>query len=121
MNDARMVRIATLWERVSAKGTKYYSGYMGDCQLLMFDGGEKPHPTRPGERVRIWRLMVQEKDPDRRPGASRRPVEAPGEAPGARGAANTFGSRPSSTGSWEPSSRLDDSELAVDDLTRGRE
>jgi hypothetical protein len=67
MSDARMVKLAELWERVSSKGTRYFSGFMGDCQVLLFDGGEKDHPTRPGEKVRIWRLMVQERDPARRP------------------------------------------------------
>jgi hypothetical protein len=67
MSDQRMVKLCEMWERTSAKGTRYYSGFMGDCQLLLFDGGEKPHPTRPGETVRFWRLMLQEKDPARRP------------------------------------------------------
>jgi hypothetical protein len=66
-SDNRMVKIAELWERTSAKGTRYFSGFMGDCQVLMFDGGEKEHPTRPGETVHVWRLMVQERDPSRRP------------------------------------------------------
>jgi hypothetical protein len=69
MTDAapRMVKLAELWERTSAKGTRYFSGFMGDCQVLMFDGGTKPHPTKPDETVHIWRLMVQERDPDHRP------------------------------------------------------
>jgi hypothetical protein len=66
-NDARMVKLAELWERTSARGTRYFSGFMGDAQVLMFDGGEKPHPTRQGETVHVWRLMVQERDPSRRP------------------------------------------------------
>jgi hypothetical protein len=65
--DNRMVKMAELWERTSAKGTRYFSGFMGDCQVLMFDGGEKDHPTRPGETVHVWRLMLQERDPSRRP------------------------------------------------------
>ena len=67
---AHMVKLAELWERISAKGTRYFSGYLGDTQILMFDAGEKPHPTRPGERVHAWRLMVQERDPARRPAPS---------------------------------------------------
>jgi hypothetical protein len=67
--DNRMVRLCELWERTSAKGRRYFSGFLGEAQVLMFDGGEKPHPTRPGETVRTWNLMVQEKDPDRRPQA----------------------------------------------------
>src|SRR5689334_17380630 len=69
--DARMVKLAELWERTSARGTRYFSGFMGDAQVLLFDGGEKPHPTRAGETVHVWRLMVQERDPARRP--ERRP------------------------------------------------
>jgi hypothetical protein len=68
MNDQpRMVKICELWERVSAKGTHYFSGFAGPVNYLLFDGSMKPHPTRPDEQVHIWRLMVQEADPDRRP------------------------------------------------------
>src|SRR5689334_16373877 len=67
--DARMVKLAELWERTSARGSRYFSGFMGDAQVLLFDGGEKPHPTKPGETVHVWRLMVQERDPTRRPQA----------------------------------------------------
>ena len=69
MSDARMVKLAELWERTSARGTRYFSGFMGDAQVLLFDGGERPHPTRPDETVHVWRLMVQERDPARRPQA----------------------------------------------------
>jgi hypothetical protein len=62
-NDTRMVKLAELWERTSAKGTRYFSGFLGDAQVLMFSAGE--HPDRPG--VMLWRLMVQERDPARRP------------------------------------------------------
>src|SRR4051794_10945757 len=68
-SDQRMVKLAELWERTSARGTRYFSGFMGDAQVLLFDAGEKPHPTRPEETVHVWRLMVQERDPSRRPGA----------------------------------------------------
>jgi hypothetical protein len=44
-------------------------GFMGDAHVLLFDGGEKAHPTKPGEVVRVWRLMVQERDPSWRPQA----------------------------------------------------
>ena len=65
--DNRMVKITDMWERISAKGAKYYSGYAGPVQYLMFDGGEQPHPTRPEETVHVWRLLVQERDPAKRP------------------------------------------------------
>jgi hypothetical protein len=62
-----MVKLADLWQRKSAKGTVYFSGFMGDCQLLLFKEGEKPHPTKPDETVIVWKLLVQERDPARRP------------------------------------------------------
>jgi hypothetical protein len=66
-DNARMVKICDLWERISARGTRYFSGYAGPVQYLLFDAGERPHPTRPDEMVHVWRMMVQESDPDRRP------------------------------------------------------
>ena len=67
-DQPRMVRIATLWQRKSAKTDKtYFAGFMGDCQVLLFDGGRQPHPNRPEEQVHIWRLFVQERNPARRP------------------------------------------------------
>jgi hypothetical protein len=68
--DARMVRLMELWERTSAKGTRYFSGFLGDAQVLMFSAGE--HPDRPG--VMLWRLFVQEKDPARRQQARSEPA-----------------------------------------------
>ena len=67
MSDQRMVRLATLWQRKSAKGAVYFSGFMGDCQVLMFDGGRQPHPKRPDEEIHVWKLFVQERDATRRP------------------------------------------------------
>ena len=63
----RMVKLADLWERTSARGTRYFSGFMGDVQLLMFQGTEVIRET--GEIVQTWRLLVQERDPERRPAA----------------------------------------------------
>jgi hypothetical protein len=64
MNGDRkpMVLLTTVWERTSAAGNKYYSGFLGSSQLLMFDDGEHPHPTRPGETVHVWKLLLQERD-----------------------------------------------------------
>ena len=67
MTDAaRMVKLA---ERCgSAQGRKAAnrifpaSWAIASCSS-QFDDGE----TRPGERVHVWRLMVQERDADRRP------------------------------------------------------
>jgi hypothetical protein len=63
--DNRLVRIAILWERESRAGRRYFSGFMGDCQILMFQGDENTRDT--GEIVQTWKLMVRERDPDRRP------------------------------------------------------
>jgi hypothetical protein len=67
MSDSRMVKLCDLWQRKSAKGTTYFSGFLGDAQLLLFKDGERPHPTRPDETVIVWKLLVQERDPARRP------------------------------------------------------
>jgi hypothetical protein len=67
MTAPRMVKLANLWQRRSAKGTVYFSGFMGPVQVLLFKEGRKPHPTRPDEEVIVWKLLVQERDPARRP------------------------------------------------------
>jgi hypothetical protein len=77
--QARMVKLADLWQRKSAKGTTYFSGYLGDCQLLVFKDGEKPHPTKPDETVIVWKLLVQERDPARRPQGKREQRRDPGQ------------------------------------------
>ena len=40
-------------------------------QVLLFDAGEREHPTRPGETVHVWRLVLQERGPGA--GGARRP------------------------------------------------
>jgi hypothetical protein len=65
--QARMVKLCELWQRKSGKGTVYFSGFMGDVQVLLFKEGKKPHPTRPDEEVIVWKLFVQERDQSRRP------------------------------------------------------
>jgi hypothetical protein len=42
---ARKVKLADLWQRKSAKGATYFSGFMGNTQVLLFKQGEKPNPT----------------------------------------------------------------------------
>jgi hypothetical protein len=63
----RMVKLCELWQRKSAKGSVYFSGFMGDCQVLLFKEGKKSHPTRPDEEVIVWKLFIQKRDPNRRP------------------------------------------------------
>src|SRR3954454_12927140 len=101
--EPRMVRLAELWERTSARGTRYFSGFMGDAQVLLFDGGEREHPTKPGETVHVWRLMVQERDPARRPQARRPEAEQERELrsrpePTARSTGTAAPNAPANTG-----------------------
>jgi hypothetical protein len=69
--DNRLVKLATLWERTSAKGRQYYSGFMGDAQLLMFVGKEVTRDN--GEVVQTWKLFAQERDLERRPRRKEQP------------------------------------------------
>jgi hypothetical protein len=62
MSAPRMVSLCKVWERTSAKGTRYFSGFLGSAQLLIFEDGQKPHPTRPGEVVTVWNVLLQELD-----------------------------------------------------------
>ena len=62
MSDQRLIKIGEMWERVSAKGTRYFSGFLGDAQLLLFEAGERDHPSRPGEKVKVWNLLVGERN-----------------------------------------------------------
>jgi hypothetical protein len=73
--------LCELWERQSAKGNVYYSGYWGGLQVALLRDGERPHPTRPGKTVVVWRLVASERQPrDTAPKAAARPAgrdEAP--------------------------------------------
>lgn len=68
MSAPRMVKLCKVWERTSSKGTRYFSGFLGSTQLLIFEDGQRPHPIRPDEVVTVWNVLVQERDPSRRPG-----------------------------------------------------
>ena len=71
MSAPHMVKLSEVWERTSAKGTRYFSGFLGSAQLLIFEDGQKPHPTRHGELVTVWNVLLQERDPSRRPGGGK--------------------------------------------------
>jgi hypothetical protein len=62
MTGQPQIVLAELWQRESQAGRTYYSGYLGNNRLLLFDAGMQPHPTRAGEEVHIWRLVLQPKD-----------------------------------------------------------
>jgi hypothetical protein len=77
----RMVKLCDLWQRKSKAGKTYFSGFLGDCQVLMFRGGEITRPN--GEVVQTWKLLVQERDPERRPQQQNRTQAPPDEEEGA--------------------------------------
>jgi hypothetical protein len=69
-NDRRKVKFATLYERISQKGMRYFGGPSGDMQLVMF-------PDKPADDgTPRWTLFVEERDPSRRPGGTTRQHEA---------------------------------------------
>jgi len=86
--------LAELWERESKAGRQYFSGYWGNLSVALLRDGERPHPTRPGEVVKVWRLVGQERQP--RPAAQKPPASPPErDAPPAPPAApSSAGARP---------------------------
>jgi hypothetical protein len=69
--------LAELWERQSSKGNAYFSGFMGHVSVALLRDGERPHPTRPGETVTVWKLVAQERERPPKPRQS-----PPGRDPG---------------------------------------
>jgi hypothetical protein len=67
MTNDRLVRLVTLYERTSRKGTRSFSGYLGDMLIVMF--ADKPAD----DGTPRWNLFVQERDPSRRPPRQVRP------------------------------------------------
>jgi hypothetical protein len=75
-NSGPSIVLAELWERQSAKGNQYFSGYWGGLQVALLKDGERPHPTRPEETITVWRLVAQERQPrDAAQKAAARPQE----------------------------------------------
>jgi hypothetical protein len=60
-----LVKLTEVWERTSANGNRYFSGYLGASQF--FEDGKHPHPTRPGETVHVWKVPLQERDQPTQP------------------------------------------------------
>jgi hypothetical protein len=69
--------LAELWERESQHGNRYFSGFWGGLSVALLRDGERPHPTRPGEVVTVWKLVAQERDRPPRP-----PAKPPERDPG---------------------------------------
>ena len=66
----RKVKLCELWQRRSASGNIYLTGYWGDLSLVAF-AEERKHP-RTGELLIVWKLLAEERDPSRRPGGGAR-------------------------------------------------
>lgn len=66
--------LAELWERRSSQGNTYFAGFMGNVAIALLHDGEREHPTRPCEKVTVWRLVAQERNG--RPGAPGRSTAA---------------------------------------------
>jgi hypothetical protein len=75
------VVLCELWERQSARSNTYFAGFWGGLSVALLYDGERPHPTRPGETVVVWRLVAQERQP--RDATSRPPAKPPERDPGA--------------------------------------
>jgi hypothetical protein len=67
--------LAELWERQSQHGNTCFSGFWGGLSVALLRDGERPHPTRPGEVVTVWKLVAQEREP--RDGRQRPPAKPP--------------------------------------------
>jgi hypothetical protein len=88
------ITLLELWERQSSRGNTYYSGFWGNLSVALLYDGERPHPTREGEVVKVWRLVASERQP--RP-AAQKPVQgapARDEAPMPPAAPAAAGVRP---------------------------
>jgi hypothetical protein len=66
--NSRLVKLMTLWRKTSKSGKEYFSGFLGDAQVVVFRKGEREHPKDPTQTIDVWELFVQERDPSRRPG-----------------------------------------------------
>src|SRR5688572_28293563 len=69
------ITLAELWERTSQHGNTYFAGFWGHLSVALLFDGERPHPTRPGEVVKVWRLVAQEQE--RREGVHKPPASPP--------------------------------------------
>jgi hypothetical protein len=118
MTGQPQIVLGELWQRESQAGRTYYSGYLGANRLLLFDAGMQDHPTRPGEQVHIWRLVLQPKDdqaPRSRSDQSTRPPLP------ARGQRTWSRSRDAGRAQQAQTPFSDDTDAAIADLEgRGR-
>jgi hypothetical protein len=58
MLDGDFIRLFTLWERRSRDGRPYFSGYLGECKVLVF---RDDRAAPPEGAVALWNVLLQEK------------------------------------------------------------
>ena len=76
MRDAAKVKLGRLYEKTSAKGTRYFVGRLGLARVLMFPSRETADNGDP-----MWDLYLQEvEDPRPRPVAGEMPTRRPARA-----------------------------------------
>jgi hypothetical protein len=75
---APRVLLSRLFERTSAKGTRYFSGRLGSAKLLAFEATDVPEDQGYGADV-LWNVFMQgyqdgaqRRDADQRAGTHRR-------------------------------------------------
>src|ERR687885_1909023 len=77
MRDAAKVKLGRLYEKVSAKGTRYFIGRLGLARVLLFQSRETANDG--GDPV--WDLYLQEVEETRpRPVAGEMPARRPARA-----------------------------------------
>ena len=73
MRDAAKVKLGRLYEKTSAKGTRYFVGRLGAARVLLFQSRETADDGDP-----VWDLYLQEVEDTRpRPVASEMPARRP--------------------------------------------
>jgi hypothetical protein len=100
-NSQPSITLLELWERRSAKGNLYFSGFLGGLSVVLLRDGERAHPSKPGELITVWKLLLQERQPrDAAPKAAAKPPERD-QAPAAT-SARRLGRCRASWGLWAP-------------------
>jgi hypothetical protein len=56
------VPLCRLIERQSAKGTRFFSGFLGDAKIVMFEDKDYP-PDKLYGGIGAWKLLLEEKPP----------------------------------------------------------
>jgi hypothetical protein len=58
-NETKLELMA-LWENTSAKGTKYWTGRLGNLRVVMFENGNRKSEKEPAMRVYVQEAQKKE-------------------------------------------------------------